>query len=253
MMKKLILNILMLLCLTPTLAQQYTGMSGLIHVPSADMDEEGVARVGSHFMNKMFTPDETFRYNGEKFNTADFYLSVTPFKWIEIGYTFTLRKRYQEYNGNMGGDGYYGKDRYFSLKVQLLKEKDWYPSIAIGTNDPYTTSDESSENEAKNNSPFRNYYIAVTKHVELKGHSIGFHVAGRYFKRTYNHKWNGVVGGLTYSPPIDNHHLRSIVEYTGDDINVGADYLLFNHFMLQVSLQRFKYFSGGLCYQLKLF
>lgn len=30
-----------LLFLVPAVAQQYTGMSGLIHVPSADMGEEG--------------------------------------------------------------------------------------------------------------------------------------------------------------------------------------------------------------------
>lgn len=33
-------------------AQQYTGMSGLIHVPSGEMDEAGEARVGAHFLNK---------------------------------------------------------------------------------------------------------------------------------------------------------------------------------------------------------
>lgn len=32
-------------------AQQYTGMSGLIHVPSADMDEVGVARIGAHLQH----------------------------------------------------------------------------------------------------------------------------------------------------------------------------------------------------------
>lgn len=243
----------MLLCLTPTLAQQYTGMSGLIHVPSADMDEEGVARIGSHFLNSAFTPDETFRYEGEKFNTGDFYLSVTPFRWMEIGYTVTVRKRNRYYYGEVGDIGYFGEDRHLSLKVRLLREGGWWPSVAIGTDDPYTTNKEDSEREEKNNAPFRNYYIAAAKHIDVGGHRLGFHVAGRYYKRTYNHKWNGVVGGLTYSPPIDNHHLRGIIEYTGDDINVGVDYLLFNHFLVQVSLQRFKYFSGGLCYQLKLF
>lgn len=33
-------------------AQQYTGMSGLIHVPSGEMDEAGEARVGAHFLRK---------------------------------------------------------------------------------------------------------------------------------------------------------------------------------------------------------
>lgn len=41
-------------------AQQYTGMSGLIHVPSADMDKAGEIRIGAHFLNKNFTPDRGF-------------------------------------------------------------------------------------------------------------------------------------------------------------------------------------------------
>lgn len=39
-----------LLFSVPAVAQQYTGMSGLIHVPSADMGEEGEARAGVHFL-----------------------------------------------------------------------------------------------------------------------------------------------------------------------------------------------------------
>ena len=73
------------------IAQQYTGMSGLIHVPSADMDESGVARVGAHFLNREFTPDVGFDYEG-KYHTISHYLSITPFRWMEIGYTCTLQK-----------------------------------------------------------------------------------------------------------------------------------------------------------------
>lgn len=252
-MRKLLLTIISLFGLTAAYAQQYTGMSGLIHVPSADMDEAGVARIGSHFLNKMFTPDETFRYEGEKFYTADFYMSVTPFKWMEIGYTVTIRKRRRYYYGEVGDVGYFGADRHLSLKIQVLKENSWWPSIAIGTDDPYTTNSEDYEKEENNNAPFRNYYAAATKHLDLSGHRLGFHVAGRYFDRSYNRKWNGVVGGLTYSPPIKDYPLRGIVEYNGDDVIVGADCLLLKHLLVQVSLQRFQYFSGGLCYQLKLF
>lgn len=72
-------------------AQQYTGMSGLIHVPSGEMDEAGEARIGVHFLNKEFTPEKGFNYEG-KYNTLSHYLSITPFSWLEIGYTCTLQK-----------------------------------------------------------------------------------------------------------------------------------------------------------------
>lgn len=87
---------LVVLAFSPVSAQLYTGLSGLINTPSAEMNEEGTARIGGYFMNKHFTPDDDgrygFVYDGKKYNTADFYLSVTPFKWIELGYTFTLHK-----------------------------------------------------------------------------------------------------------------------------------------------------------------
>ena len=230
-------------------AQQYTGMAGLVQVPSADMDGEGIARIGIHFLNKTFTPDGTFDYDGEKYNTASYYLSITPFHWLEIAYVGALRKRLPEYYGEIGGVGYYGEDRHLSVKIRLLKEQAWWPSIAIGTDDPPTIVGKDEDGKC----PFRNYYAVATKHLDLGGHRLGFHVAGRYFDRSYDRKWNGLVGGLTYSPPIMDHSLRGIVEYNGDNIIVGADCLLLKHLLVQVSLQRFLYFSGGLCYQLKLF
>ena len=107
-------------------AQQYTGMSGLIHVPSGEMDEAGEARVGAHFLNKEFTPDKGFNYEG-KYNTLSHYLSITPFSWLEIGYTCTLQKgRAIDNKGQVleGNPKLRFKDRYFSVKLQPLSFPD---------------------------------------------------------------------------------------------------------------------------------
>lgn len=226
--------------------QQYTGMSGLIHTPSADMDPEGVARIGGHFLNRAFTPDATFQDGDGKYHTGDFYLSVTPYKWVEVGYTFTLRKRGQNYFGEGTGKvGYYGKDRYISVKFRPLEEGKWWPAIALGANDPITTAGEG-------NAPFGNFYVAATKHFDFSGHRLGLHAAYRYWRRDYNSKWTGPTGALTYSPPFDHNRCRLIAEWTGADVNVGLDYLLFGRVLLQLCLQNGKYFSGGLCYCVNL-
>lgn len=83
-MRKYILTLMALFGMAIASAQQYTGMAGLVQVPSADMDGDGIARIGIHFLNKTFTPDGTFDYDGEKYNTASYYLSITPFHWLEI-------------------------------------------------------------------------------------------------------------------------------------------------------------------------
>ena len=59
-MRRHILLGLLCICATTLRAQLYTGMSGLVHVPSAEM-------------NKEFTPDgKGFAHNGAKYNTTDY-------------------------------------------------------------------------------------------------------------------------------------------------------------------------------------
>lgn len=231
-------------------AQQYTGLTGLIHTPTAEMNREGDARIGIHFINKHSTP-EILRYNGEKYHTFSNYLSITPFSWIEVGYTCTFL-RMKNAKGDIGG--YNGKDRYFSVKLQPLKEGKWWPAIAIGTNDPYGRKNESDVSEKSDGKSqyFCNYYVAATKHFDLKGNCFGIHAAYRKFKRGYNSNWNGIVGGVTFRPWFARN-LRAIAEYTGNDVNIGADCLLWKHLLLQASLQNGKFFSGGICLQLNLF
>lgn len=231
-------------------AQQYTGMSGLIHVPTAEMDKEGDARIGVHFLNKEMTPDESYFYsNGKKYHTFSHYLSLTPFSWMEVGYTCTLlRKKSKPSSSSMG---HYGqKDRYFSLKLRPFKEGKWWPAIAVGCNDFWDS--RASVSGEGGELYFGNIYVAASKHVDIGRHEVGVHVAYRHYRRNYNSKWNGVVGGITYRPSFARN-LRGIVEYTGNEINIGADCLLWKHLLLQASLQDGKYFSGGVCFQMNLF
>lgn len=239
------------------MAQQYTGMGGLIHVPTAEMDSVGAARIGIHYVDKHMIPDAlTVRpltkeqrqaHQGEKFNSMTSYLSITPFRWIEIGYGYTLWKTH--YNNTLKHEetGFYTKDRYFSLRLNVLYETDYLPSVVVGGNDIWGSSDDGESVSFY----YRNFYVAASKHLELGNHELGAHMAYRKWKRDYNKKWNGLVGGLTWRPSF-YRPLRLIGEYDGDEINIGADCLLLKHFLLQASLQDFKYFSGGLCFRIDL-
>lgn len=235
-------------------AQQYTGMSGLIHVPSADMDDAGEVRIGGHFLNKEFLPNAGFNPLGKgKYHTANHYLSITPFPWIELGYTCTLQKGLKD-NQHSDDIGFYHKDRYFSIKIRPVKEGKWWPAIAVGSNDPVTTSGKARRDDlpdSQKNQIFGNYYIATTKHLDLKGHCVGFHLAYRKWKHDYNRQWNGLVGGITYQPSFQKN-LRLITEYTGEDVNIGFDWKLWKHLLIQSSLQNGKYFSGGVCFCVNL-
>lgn len=235
-------------------AQLYTGLSGLINTPSAEMHEEGDARIGCYFMNSHFTPGSDgdsygFLYEGKKYDTMDFYLSLTPFRWLEIGYTFTLQKSLLD-----GYDKakYNQKDRYFSIKLNPLREGRYHPAIAIGSNDFLGSPTKRHAHGGSGAGYFCNYYIVATKHFQVKSHRIGVNLAYRYCPTIYSEKWEGVVGGITWQPACVPN-LRAIAEYTGNEINVGAECLLWKHLFVQAVLQDGRYFSGGLCFRTNLF
>ncbi|MCM1138929.1 MAG: YjbH domain-containing protein [Muribaculum sp.] len=226
-------------------AQQYSGMTGLIHVPSADMDSTGDARIGAHFLNKEFLPDcGNFTVNGSKYHSYDFYLSITPFWWVEAAFAITLEKGIQpSFIDNT--HKYTQKDRYFSIKFNPLREGKYYPAIAVGGQDCFSFGEGGG-------SLFTNFYVAATKHLDIKKQEIGLTLTYRRFSKDYNHRWNGLVGGITYRPSFARNW-RAIVEWTGCNVNFGIDCLLWKHLLLQASLQDGKYPSGGICYKVNLF
>lgn len=240
-----ILMIVALAALTPMRAQQALGTPGLIHVPTADMDSVGVARIGAHYVDKHMIPDG-MKCDKEKFNSLTNYLSITPFKWIEIGYGYTLWKLHRNKDVTQR-TGFYAKDRYFSLRLQPLKEGRYWPSVVVGGNDVWGSSDDGQSGS----NYYRNYYVAATKHFDLGGYLIGGHLSYRKWKRDYNSKWNGVVGGLTLQPAF-YQPLRLIGEYDGHSVNVGADCELFRYVLVQASLQQCRYPSAGLCLRIGL-
>ena len=239
-MKKLCI---VLMCLMPWMAfaQQYTGLTGLIHVPTAEMATVGQVRAGTHFINREMMPDR-MNVDGVKFHAPNAYLAINPFSWLELAYTMTFYKGAKlglEGVPDPNDIGYHFKDRYLSVKVQLLKETEWLPSVAIGTNDPFSTS-------GNNARYFGNYFVAASKHIIIPNHLFGVHVAYRKWRQHTNYRWNGLVGGITYrSARVPD--LRVIAEYTGDAFNVGADWRLWKHVLVQASLQNCKYLSCGLC------
>lgn len=226
-------------------AQQYLGTPGLIHTPTAEMDTVGVVRVGAHYVEKHIIPDG-LKVDGEKFNSLTNYLSITPFSWIELGYGYTLWKLHRN-NDKTQKTGFYAKDRYFTVRLCPLKEGRYWPAVVVGGNDVWGTG----ENGQSGSNFYRNFYVAATKHFDLWGMNIGTHAAYRKWKRDYNAKWNGVVGGLTLQPAFCPQ-LRVIGEWDGNSINGGIDFTLLRFLLLQASLQDGRYVSGGLSLRIAL-
>lgn len=73
-MRRLVICLLVELLLVGTIqAQEYTGITGMIHVPTAEMASEGDARIGVSFLNREFLPETVNDFNGTRYHSYNHY------------------------------------------------------------------------------------------------------------------------------------------------------------------------------------
>ena len=236
-------------------AQEYHGTTGLLHVPSGEMGEAGHFRGGASFLHRAVMPDLSYHYgDGKPFNTMSFTLGISAFSWLELSYTSILLKIHKNGNPQLPM-GYYNEDRHVNVKVRLIKEKQWWPAVAVGWDD--IARIPGMEKDLASNNFFRNTYVAASKHYVYQGHIIGAHLAYRYYPSKENRDHHGIVGGVTVEPllkefwdgmPTWVQRPRVIAEWDGAGVNVGADVLLWRHLFIQASIVHGHGFTGGLSY-----
>ena len=229
-------------------AQMTHGTTGLLNAPSAEMQDVKTVMLGGNYLNKELTP------NPWNYGTYNYFLNATIFPFLEIAYTATMFK------AKSIGIGWYtdpekfcNQDRYFSARFRVLKEGQLWkhmPAVVIGTSDPYTEASSGEVATADGNGYFSRFYIAATKHLNIGTERFGITVAYIWNNRTHNHL-NGICGGITYEPSFIPN-LRLIADYDNRDFAIGASYLLFDQLHAQFEFQRFKYFTGGICYKIHL-
>lgn len=69
-------------------AQFTTGVTGLLHMPSAEMQKDGTAVIGGNFLNKHNLPSDYWW----GYNTYNYFVNITFFSRVEIAYVMTLVK-----------------------------------------------------------------------------------------------------------------------------------------------------------------
>lgn len=230
-------------------------MTGLLHMPNAEMQQDGTFMLGGNFLNKHNLPSN----NWWGYNTYNYFINFTLLDRIEVAYICTLVQGKK--NGYHWPEFTYGKfvnqDRHFSAKLQVVKESEWWqymPSIVLGVNDPTTggTHDYTESAVSGNGNGFFNrWYIATSKHFNFFYGKVGVHMAYLYNRRT-DYPLNGPAFGINFRPNI-HKNLNIIAEYDAKTINVGATYSLWaDHFNFLFELQEGKYISAGLVYKVNL-
>lgn len=235
-------------------AQLTDGMTGLLHMPNAELQKDATFMLGGNFLNKHNLPNDSWWGH----DTYNYYLNVTLFDRIEISYICTLVQ------GKPNGFWpyyTYGKfvnqDRHFASKIQLVKEGEWWkhmPAIAVGVSDPTTGSGGDYLNMATSgggNAYFFRWFVAMSKHFNVPYGKLGLHAT--YLKNNrFDYPLNGLGWGISYRPNF-HKNLNLIVEHDTKTLNVGALYSLWaDHFNFLFELQEGKYISCGLVYKVNL-
>ncbi|WP_299231827.1 YjbH domain-containing protein [uncultured Bacteroides sp.] len=227
-------------------AQLTYGVTGLLHAPSGEMQEDKTVMLGAFFLNKELTPPHWY------YNTYSYFMNVTIMPWMEVTYMCTLHTAESMGLDKYGYSGFTNQDRNFAARFRIAKEGQWWkhmPAVAVGIQDPFAFSSRKVNAESGNGYLSR-MFIAATKHVKIGREEIGIHLSYLYNTRR-DYDMNGIAGGITYSPSF-HPQLTLIADYDTRDVAVGASYLLFNHIHAMFELQRMKYFSGGITFKFVL-
>lgn len=205
--KRVLVILSAILCLSlPAKAQYGYGTTGLLNMPTAEMQSDKTFMFGVSYLEKHASVSRWF------YNTYNYYLNITLFPWFEFTYNMELHKAVPNDRGltTFWLPYTYGKfanqDRQFGVRLRLWKAswwKSWTPQIVFGWDDVSSNSwgrvedrFEIADNGA-NNFNFR-MYLAATKTIPIDGVGIiGTHAAYLYNRRS-DYPLNGVALGANF-------------------------------------------------------
>lgn len=211
------------------MAQPTAGTGGLLNSPTAVIPEDGMVTAGANYLPDILTPQPYFNYD-----TYNYYIGMVFLPFFELGLRMTLLKEPGEVKFN-------NQDRSLAMRFRILKEKKYLPSIVIGGNDFYTTSQSG-------NQYFKSVYIAGSKTFNL-GESMARVSLGCLSDFTNDNMEYSPFGGLSFSPAFLKS-LSLMAEYDSRYINAGASILLFRHIYLYGFAADLRQFAGGIAIRL---
>jgi len=218
--------------ITGTEAQSLTGITGLLNAPSANMQKDGMFYAGANYLNRNYVN----AYGEGKFNCLIYYFDLTFLPFLEINFRNTRELDNPSKTHTV--------DRMLSFRIQVLKERKYWPSIVLGVNDIFTQA-------RKGNQYFGAIYAVATKNLPVKKSEFGFTIgyAYPYFK---NNQFTGIFGGITFSPSF-LRQFTLMAEYDSKNFNIGGSILFFKHLYLFALLQGMESVSGGAAFKVSAF
>ena len=265
---RLILVCLIAISSLQSQAQALYGTTGLLHAPTAEMQKDKTFMAGGNVLH--LVPLQYFNSNEIKY-TFNYYLNITIFPWLEVGYTCTIN--YAEHGSTYFPEQSWGKytnqDRAFNARLRLWKEgwwKEWTPQLVLGANDPGSFDNNGGGNinfnqEAGTHNYFNRFFLAATKHLFFQNvGELGLHMAYIYSRAT-GLNYEGPALGVNFRCCLPDtslgnkilNGLNLMAEYDARTINIGFNYAVWkDRFNLIAELNDGKYLSAGLYFKICL-
>lgn len=213
------------LFITSLRAQNLSGTEGLLIVPSAEIIKDGSLSVGASYFEKEYLP-RSFQYNA-----LAYYVSVGFLPFMETGIRFTK---------NLGPRDALG-DRMFNLKIKLLNESDYIPSVSFGLQDFLYSKVEKTNR-------FNASYFVLTKNFDWFSDLVTLKLNLGYGFRLFSalsYQFIGLFGGISFDL-FDTVEL--VAEHEAEFTNAGFKLHLFGHLRLMAAFIDLKHISAGFNY-----
>lgn len=255
------ITLALILALSTTLSRaQFADCStGLLQMPTAEMQDDGTFMITNNFLNKHSLPTTHWGYNTFQYGI---YLSL----WgrLELGYVCTI------FNGawdpNPDKTEYWtimrNQDRHFVGRFLLLREGEfglsWMPALVVGVSDPTTASGYNDYvSSVMGGGYFNRNYVILTKHFQTRVGVLGVH-AGYQLGLRLDYRINAPCAGVNWKPVwLHNKGILDdidvILEFDSRTVNVGFVASIWeNRFEAMFELQNFQWINFGLRYKLRL-
>ena len=120
-------------------AQFTDSTTGLLQMPTAEMQESGTFMITNNYLNKHALPTSGWGYD-----TFAYGFSMTFWSRLEVGYVCTIFDGKRKPNPSDRDKIMFNQDRHFYGRVQIFKEGEfgwkWMPAVVAGLSDPTTGS-----------------------------------------------------------------------------------------------------------------
>jgi hypothetical protein len=203
------------------------GMSGLIHVPTANVVDDGWFHFGYNLI------DREWVYDGRpRIDNRIWFLSIGFFPNLEV----TARATVLPGESLIEEVPVDAVDRMVSFRYRLLRESAW-PALAVGIDD------------LKGTRRFHSLYGVATKTVRPLDGPVEFEISAGYGLRTLDaghYLLDGGFGGIEIRPA---RNLSGIVEYDSEKWSGALRLTLLSRLDFQLALLDFTTPSGGLSFK----